>query len=183
MQEKSAECVHARERRPGLRIVGFHGSGALETPDCERGTLRGALIPSVQALEISFMSFGAHTGSQEVSFVLGGYCEPNLARDCAGDFSLDIEDIALIAIEVFRPQMRLVAGLDELGSYAKAAVGTADAAFEQVLNREFIRDLGAGLVRILVLHRRGPPDHAKVPRIQAAKRRDHLLGHAVGEIL
>ena len=64
------------------------------------------------------------------------------AGEPAGDLALKSEQIASVAVEPLRPEMRVGRGIDQLGADADLATGPPDAAFEHK-NVRLARDRSA----------------------------------------
>src|SRR5580693_3567732 len=64
-----------------------------------------------------------------------------LIGDGGGDFVLDGKDVGHLAVVALGPEMVSIRGLDELGRYADAVSGLADAPFQNVFDAQLAGDL------------------------------------------
>src|SRR5580704_6113865 len=118
----------------------------------------------------------------QAGFDLLRQSQSNLAGYIAGNFTLKVKNVADFTIEAIRPDVSLIAGLDQLRRHADAAPVTAYASFQHIRDAEFPGDLWHILVPALVLHGGRSRNDAEMRRIEAAKLRNHFIGHAVCEI-
>ena len=93
---------------------------------------------------------------------------------------MDGEDIGQIAIVALRPQMRVVARVEQLRSYPHFVGRTLHAAFHDTRDAELLTDLtqiarGAGLV----LHDAGAADHFEIRDLREVGQ--NLVLHPIGE--
>src|SRR5947209_559865 len=103
--------------------------------------------------------------------------------DRLGNLGLQCNDVFEIAIEALGPYMHLVAYSNQLRSDANPRSCLAHAAFEHVIHSKFLPNLVDAFAAVLVLHRRGAGDHSETIWVHSPKLGDHLLGHAIGEVL
>src|SRR6266571_7861033 len=78
--------------------------------------------------------------------------------------------------------MGLISYPNQVGADQHAVACPPQAAFQKVGHAQFATDLIGALLRVLVLHGRGPGDYAKPLRMQTAELCDHLLRQAVAEV-
>ena len=105
---------------------------------------------------------------------------PDPVRKRADDFLLDDEKIANLAVVGVGPEMRSVMRIQQLGSHFQPVSDLLLAAFEQVVDAEFISDL-PGVDRLVsILEARVPGDDG----IGLAPRKlgDDPLGDGIAEI-
>src|SRR4051812_8222235 len=62
-------------------------------------------------------------------------------RDPAGNLVSQLEQVGCVAVEAFRPEMRIALGVDQLGIDPYLVRRSADAAFHHIANTEFATDL------------------------------------------
>lgn len=106
-----------------------------------------------------------------------------LLGDGAGNFVLNLEDVAELAVEGVRPQMHAGRDVDQLSRHANCVlhVVAAHAAFDDRADVQLAANFLNVFVHAFVGERRGARDH-----LQIANARQHiqqLLGQAVGEQL
>ena len=104
-------------------------------------------------------------------------------RDLGGDVVLHGQAVLVLAIVAVRPQVRLVARLDQLRGDPHPVAAEAHAAFDQVVDAQRPADVGGAAADVLVEHRRGAGHHADAIGEAVPKLRDQLLGEAVDEIV
>ena len=96
------------------------------------------------------------------------------------DLVLDGEDLAQLAIVLFRPELKAGLRLGEAHRDAQPVAGFPHAAFEQAADSQPLADF-RNPEPARSVKRRGPRDHAQSRN--PAERVDHLFGHPVAEIL
>ena len=114
---------------------------------------------------------------------LGRERELDPGRDGARHLALQREHVLQVALVALGPELRLVAGLDQLGGDADPAGVVADAALDDVVHAQVAPDRGDVAARALVPHRRGARDHRQALGLQASELGDHLLGQPFAEVL
>ena len=103
-----------------------------------------------------------------------------LVGDGFGDFALNGEDIRKIAIVSLRPEMRIVARVDQLCVHPHAIGYALHAAFHQMRDPELLRDLAQVALRAsFVLHHRSAANHFQVGDL--GKISQNFVLHAVGK--
>lgn len=107
----------------------------------------------------------------------------DLLRDRPADLVLDGQDVAQLPVILLRPQLRLVAGADQLHADADPVGVPADAPLHREVHAELPPDLRDALRAALVGHGRGTGDHSELVRGDAPEVGDRLLGEAVAEVL
>ena len=110
-----------------------------------------------------------------------GNAKPHLFGDSIGDLRFDAEQVVELVIVRFGPHVRLVRRPNQLRGDAQAPLAFADAAFEHVVDAQFLPDLPDAPVGALVAHDRSSSDHAEIA--DAAEPGDQLFGEPVAQEL
>ena len=104
-----------------------------------------------------------------------------MGDDGQGDLVLDVEDVAIFAVEPLRPEVHPRPGVDELGRDAEEVPGLANAALEDGPDAQLPSDLAD--VELHVLEgERGRAGHDPDP-LEAGQGVDELLGQSFAEII
>ena len=180
---KGVERMHHRQLAPRRREIGILLHGALEQflllaqVGCRRR--RGA-VARVTALEIKIVGHGIFGGAAFEEFLcLRRNRRRERGRDFLRDGGLDGENIREVAIVALRPDVLVVARVDELAGDADLAAGAAHAALENVGDAKFLADLPHGLGRAAILEHGGARDHLQLGH--DGEVRQQILVDAVGE--
>jgi hypothetical protein len=90
------------------------------------------------------------------------------------------EDVLRVAVEVLRPEVETVGGLDQLGGDPQAVSRALDTSFEHGGDAEFPPDAADILGRVAERERGRPGRH--VEAFHVGEGIDQRLGHAIAEI-
>ena len=102
------------------------------------------------------------------------------ARDCIGDFVLQLEQILVGPVVMLRPHRAAVARVDQFGIDAHHVAFAPHAAFQDMGDTELRADDVACLRAVPEFERRISADDFQSPELR--KCRDQIFGEAVGEI-
>ena len=103
------------------------------------------------------------------------------SRDRPGYLTLQVQNVAVVAVIALCPKLCLIADQDELGSDPQPLSRAADAALQDVVDAQLLTYLFDCLVGLLVLEGTRPGDHSEfAQRCQAA---GDLLRNPIGEVL
>ena len=110
-------------------------------------------------------------------------CDPaaDLVGDRTGQFPLQLQQIGELALVGVRPDVVVRHAVDELDGQPHASAGTLHRTLDDGVDAQFACDLRQRLVGPFESHHRGAGDDAQAVNLREA--RDHLVGHAVGEVL
>ena len=122
--------------------------------------IAGSFVPEVPPLEVRLVRLGIHDPvvSQSRLFMCIEV-DPDLLRDRPGDFVLQRQGVAPIAIVGLRPQVLVVPPFDQLGCNPHLIAGAQNRPFHQGVHVQLARDLRQRLARTFVRHHRGPRNH------------------------
>src|SRR5262249_8838645 len=98
-------------------------------------------------------------------------------------FPLQAQQIDGVPIVRLRPDLALVANVNQVRRHAHAIALAARAAADQIVDTELAADFVGALLGPLVSHGRLPSDDPETFRIEPAEMDDHLLGDTVAQIL
>ena len=101
-------------------------------------------------------------------------------NDGVGDFVLDRKDVIQFAVESIGPQVAIIGCIDQLGRDAHPVAGLAHAAFEDVVDLQFLGDGRNVQVLALVYERRSARCHLEP--IDTHQQVQQFLGNAVGKV-
>ncbi len=102
-------------------------------------------------------------------------------NDGVGDLVLDGENVGQFAVEGLRPEVAVVAGVNQLCGNPHPVAGLAHTAFQDVINLQFAGDLGD--VEVLALVGKGRGARGDLQTIHPHQQIKQFLGNAVGEKL
>ena len=143
------------------------------------------LVPEVATLEIEVVRL---VGLRRKRLRNGaappiGEAELGLVGNRLGDFFLHRQQAAQPAIVLPRPQVSLVADLDQLGGDSHAAGVPPHAPLQHVLHSQLAGQAIQRLAATFVARDGGPRDHPQPLRIEVAQSGDHLFRQAIAEVL
>ena len=96
------------------------------------------------------------------------------------EVGLDGKDIGQITVVIFRPDMFVVLGVDQLHIHPHAISLAPHAAFENRAHPEFLPDLAHAFLFAAISHDRGARDHLQVADLREV--RQNVILDAIGEI-
>src|SRR6516225_596748 len=112
-----------------------------------------ALVPVITTLQIGFVSFRVDAPSlTEVRLVVRSQFDTNLPCDGLGDFGLQGQNIAQVAVITFGPKMSVREPMDQLGRDADAIPRAQYGSFDDSIHVKFFRYLRKRPVDPLVVH-------------------------------
>ena len=111
----------------------------------------------------------------------GAELDPKIGGDGLRNLALQRHDVRGLALERAGPQMSVGRRPDELRGDPYPSARPQDRAFDHRIHPELPRDLGQGLRRALVAHRRGA--RYDLPCLDVSQLGNQLLRHPVGEVL
>jgi hypothetical protein len=114
------------------------------------------------------------------TFLGGREFRLQLVGDAFGNVALDGEDVGQIAIVGLRPEVHVVAGVDQLRDHAHFVGRALHAALDHMRHAQLLSNLSQIALRsCLVLHHRSPADHAQVGNL--GQMAQNLILHAIRE--
>ena len=116
----------------------------------------------------------------ETPGVRDGQLELQCPRNLAGDLVLKAEQIAHVAVEPLRPEVRARFSIDELRVYANLLARSTHAPFQEVTHAELAAD-ALCIDRLSLIGEGGATGDYEAP-LDAREVGRQVLGNAVGEI-
>ncbi len=113
--------------------------------------------------------------------LLRGQLQVDLFRDVAGHVALQQQNVAQVAVIVFRPNMLIAAAIHQLRGDANMIAGKLHCTFDHCVHVQLARDLRQWFVGALVAHDRSVGDDLQVSKF--GELRNQVFGHAVGEVV
>jgi hypothetical protein len=122
-------------------------------------------------------------GTNETRLLRRCQLQLDLSSHLLSHIPLESHGLALVALIAARPEVRLIADLNEFSSDAHDTALSVDGALQQIVHSQFAANLRHGQRRVFVVHRRGTSDDGQPWRAQVSQSSDHFFGQAITEIL
>ena len=143
----------------------------------------GPSVPEEASPQVVLVGLGAYgTGAREARLCVRRQRDRDGAGDSLGDFALQDQRIAEVALIRLGPDLTLVVDLDELSGDAHALTPPAEAALQNVIRSELSAELTDVPFSPLVFPRGASREDPQPIGFQPTELRNHLLGQPVTQI-